>query len=689
MKKRIVVGLVGQPNVGKSSLFNVITKGNAIVTNWPGTTAERHEGRVAHRGYELVFVDLPGIYGLSYLTMEEGISRNFIAGGEYDLLVVLVDSLALDRTLYLAVEIRELTGRVVVAVTKIDETHSRGIHINYELLEKRLGVPVVPVSALKNIGLEELFDTIIEHARREAPLLKVDYGELEPFISSIEQVLQPYQVLLKYPTRWLAVKYLEDDHDVEELLRNTLKDRYFELEEVKNEAKRRIGKDLAAFASTRRMSFIQEHLIRDAVIKISVPKREKRPLLVFYNPYVAPAISIAIFFGLFLLVFTISTGYPLSVLLSSLGYSEFAQVLEEYSISSLMERLLEYLGGVISSALGEGLLSSLVVDGILGGVAAILLFIPLVAIVMAVLGMLEDSGLLPRLAVGTHVLLQRIGLSGHSLLPISLSLGCNVPGLISTRAVPSHSERLRLLLLAPFVPCQARLVVLLAIAAAIGGFAGAILVPLAYLSAFAVFILLNYAIYALTAKKQRVELLLEIPPLHKPYVRVVWWFTWFYLKHFLIKAGTVIFLVSLVMWSLGHFTLSGAYTEDVSKSVLASAAKYLAPLLTPLGISGENAWLAAYAVIVGFLAKELVISAIVTATSALSPKEAIEVLGLTTQSAVSLALFVTLYVPCLATLATIYSETRSVKYTLASLVVMLVTAYIYAAIAYAIGTLLA
>jgi len=691
VKPHLKIGLIGQPNVGKSTLFNILTKGNVIVTNWPGTTVERNEARITYKDRELLIVDLPGIYGLSYLTLEEKISRRFIVEENPDLIIILVDSLILERSLYLAIEIRELTGKAIIAITKVDEAHSKGIHINYELLEKHLSTPVIPVSAIKNMGIDTLLEAALNYAGKEAPILKIDYGELEPFIGSIESIIvQQLHGELKYQPRWLALKYLEGDIEVEEFLRKNLGSHYLELEEVRNEAKRRIGLDIAAFTSMKRMSYIREHVVKNTVIKADIRKRGSRVDLLFYNPYIAPIVSLGLILALFLLVFIINTGYPLTSLLESLGYTDLASRIEEYTFSSLMEKLFEFIENVISHFMGKSALESFIVNGVLGGVASVVIFIPLIAIIMATLGALEDSGLFPRLAIGTHALFQKIGLSGHSLLPITLSMGCNVPGVMSTRASPNYFERLKLILLTPFIPCQARLVVLLAIATAIGGFAGSMLVPLIYLISFSVFILLSYIIYEFFEKKRdiEVEILLEIPPLHKPYLRVIWWFTWNQLKHFLRKAGVVIFLVSVFSWGLQHLTLQGAYTDNVSESIVAEFSKYITPLLKPIGVTSEKSWIIAYAIIVGFLAKELVVSAVVTATGALSPQEAFRLIGLTTPSAIALALFVALYIPCAPTIATIYSETRNIRYVLVSIALMLITAYLLAIFAYSVAVLL-
>ncbi len=691
MKREIVVGLVGQPNVGKSTLFNVLTKGNAIVTNWPGTTVERSEGILKHRGVVIRLVDLPGIYGLTYLTPEERISRKFITEERPDLLVVLVDSTILERTLYLVVDILEFTGRVVVGVTKVDEVHSRGIHINYELLAKRLNVPVIPLSAIKESGLDALLDAIVENAGVDRPTLIIDYGELEPYIRSIEEIVaQSPELSNRYPPRWLAVKYLEGDIDVEALIEKLSPSKSREIEGIREEARKRLGRDLAAFISTKRLQFINGYIVKGAVV-IAPIKRRREPHLykLLYSSRLAPLVSIGILFIVFLAVFLINTGFPLTLILDHMGYSELAELIEEYTLASLIERGFESLATYLESWLGESIVTSFVVEGVLGGVAAVVVFIPLITVVMMALGVLEDSGLLPRLAIGVHYVLRKFGLSGHALLPLSISMGCNVPGVMTTRSVLSFIERLKLALLAPFIPCQARLVVLLALASAIGGFAGLVLIPLSYLTSFLVVILLSLALDLILRRGEEVEieLLLELPPIHRPYFKVVWWFTWRNLKHFLFKAGTIIFAVSIVTWLLSNLSPNWSFVSEPSESVLASFSRALAPLLIPLGVRGENSWIAAYALIIGFLAKELIISAFMIASGSTSLNEALTVIGASKPSIVALALFITLYVPCLATVATIYNETKSLKYTLTSIALMLLVAYALGALTYTLATI--
>jgi ferrous iron transport protein B len=274
------------------------------------------------------------------------------------------------------------------------------------------------------------------------------------------------------------------------------------------------------------------------------------------------------------------------------------------------------------------------------------------------------------------MLFEKVGFSGHALFPLSISLGCNVPGILVTRAVPSSTERVRLIMLLPFIPCQARLVVLLALAMAVKE--GFLVLALSYIVAFIVFFALGYALYLWSLKRGEVveiRLLLEQPPLHRPIPRVVWWYTWWHTKHFLVKAGTIIFMANLLFWLLTHVSPSLSLIDTPSESLGALFSKNLTPILTPLGIVGENAWIIVLALIAGFLAKEIFITTLLIVTGAESIREAFITIGISEHSIITLAIFITLYVPCLATIATVYSETRSYKLTVGVVVIMLIVAY--------------
>lgn len=680
----ITIALVGQPNVGKTTLFNTLTHGHYVVTNWPGTTVEKHIGKISIDGYRVVVVDLPGIYGLTYSTIEEKISRDFILEGEKDIIVVLVDSLALERTLYLAIEILELTNRVVVAVTKTDEAHSRGIHINYTQLEKSLGVPVVPISAAKNIGLRKLLETAIAKSRdRDIRYLEIDYGELDIYIDAIETILKESSMKPKHPPRWIAIKFLERDPEIEkELLENS--ELYDKLTEIRLEAERRFGENIPVIVSSKRFEFI-DSITKNSVVKIKTMDRKRDTLTIFYNPYLSPFLSITILLSIFTVVFTVNTGYPLVFILRSLGLNTAAEILDRFTLSNLIEGFSELSSEFLYSLLGVNTLSRFLIEGVISGLLILLLFTPLIFIVFVILGALEDSGIAPRIAVGLHPLLQKIGLSGHAVFPITLSLGCNVPGVLATRAIPNVFEKIRLLMTLPLIPCQARLVVLLAVASVIGGFTGSVLIPLAYLTSLALLITINYIFYfysRIRGSSESIELLLELPPVHRPLLKVTWWYTWFHIRHFLVKAGTVIVLGNMLIWLLMNISPSLRVVDDRGGSIAATISRYMAPIVYPIGVSGEYAWMIVFALITGFIAKELFLSTLL----AISGYESIEwvstALGLSKPSIIAISILVSLYMPCLATLTSIYLESRSLKLTLKTLIISLLLAYITSIVIY-------
>ncbi len=687
----IVVGVAGQPNVGKSTLFNVLTGRRVHVANWPGVTVEKHEGFRMYKGYRLRFIDLPGIYGFSATTLEEKIARRFILEEKPDVLLVLVDSINPERTMYLAVQALEMYTRVIIVFTKIDETHARGIHINYEALSHRLGVPVVAVSAATGQGIEELLDKIVEVAfsggRREP--LRIDYGELEPFILSVEQILVKHDSRIKYPIRWVAIRLLEGDRELEEYVKKELGEEVLaEILRTREEIRRIFHRSPEELFARKRFEYI-EKLLRGIVIRVHVGiARRERITRYFYHPLLGPLLSILILVIVFLIAFSINTGFPLNVILADLGYPDLAKAVEDYSLGGLIEAGFEALSNYLYSIMGESVTSSLLIDGIIGGVGAVAVFLPLIMIVAFFLAVLEDSGLSPRIAVSLHSLLTRIGVSGHAVFPMLLGLGCNVPAVMATRAVPDPRERIRLIMTIPFIPCQARLVVILAFASALSGLSGALLILYGYIGAFIAFALVNKALYWYDKRKKRVsepELLLELPPIHRPIPRVVWWHVWDSTKHFLEKAGTIIFFLSIIIWFLTSYTPGLEYTSDPSQTIGAFLARLFAPLLYPVGLSGDAAWIIAFALIVGFIAKESVISALTITTGTDTARDALRLLGLNDIQIASITVFIMLYVPCMATLAVMYSESRSWKITLASIGIMMSIAYIGMLITYLIG----
>jgi ferrous iron transport protein B len=688
-KGYIEVGVAGQPNVGKSTLFNILTGRRVHVANWPGVTVQRFEGERIHRDRRIKFVDLPGIYGFSATTIEERIARQYILTQQPDVLLVLVDSLNPERTMYLAIQALEITPRVIIVFTKTDLVHVYGIHINYSALSHKLGVPVIPVSAVTNQGIYELLDTIIDVAEgrkgRREPLV-VDYKELNPFIDSIMKILKERNGrILGLPLRWVAVRLLEGDPELEGIVKSKLGEDVVEhVRRVREEVRRIFKREPSELVPIHRFEYINE-LLKGVIIRAKVRIARGRVTSYFYHPIIGPTLSFTLLIGIFILAFIINTGFPLNVILDSIGYSELAEAVENYSVGGLMESFFDWLSDQVYNVMGENIYSHLVADGIIGGVGSVLTFLPLIMIVAFFLAILEDSGLAPRIAVSMHNLLSRIGVSGHAIFPMTLSLGCNVPAIMATRAIPNPHERIRLLMTIPFIPCQARLVVILAFASAMAGISGALLILYGYIAAFIAFSIVNKALYEYDKRKGRVvtpEILLELPPIHKPIPRVIWWHVWDSTKHFLVKAGTIIFLLGLIIWFTTSFTPTLTYTDDPSQSMAAGFSKALAPLLAPIGLKGDASWIIMFALIIGFLAKEGVISALTIVTNTSSGTDAVRILGLTDPQIAAITVFMILYVPCVATLGVIYMESRSWKITLGTIALMLSVAYIGMIITY-------
>ncbi|MEM4696521.1 MAG: ferrous iron transport protein B [Desulfurococcaceae archaeon] len=690
---KIRVALIGQPNVGKSSLFNVLVRGHVHVSNWPGTTVELHRGTVNYRNYVLEITDTPGVYGLRSVTLEERITcRNVFLHG-YDVYVVLVDSTAPERTLNLAVELLELTRKVVVVFTKIDESHRLGIHINYEGLSRELGVPVIPVSVKTEFGIRELFDKIIDvfntsHSPKKT--LNVDYIELNDLINEATKILENYgsDSLGRLSSRGIVIKLFEGEDCVEELLKNRVKpEDWSKLLEIRERAEKLVDEDLLSTMRFYRRGFSLD-LAKKYVVRTKVNVDKDTGLLrLFYNPIIGSFLGLTIYLSILTLIFTINTGFPLTTLLQIFGAEHLASIIENLTIVGLIDRFVEASSTLLVNLIGNKLITKFVTEAVIVGLGTILLFTPLILLVSIASAILEDSGLAPRLAIGLHTILSRFGLSGHATLPIILGFGCNVPSILSTRTLVNSYERLRLLITLSFIPCQARLIVFLATASALGSPYGLILVILSYTIALTIFIIINWVLFRISILKGEVyipDILLEIPPVHKPLAKVVWWNAWSNTKHFLIKAGFIIFTVSVINWFILNYSPSLNLIDNPDASIGAWVARYLSPILKPIGIHGDNSWIPALALITGFIAKEIYLVTLLTSTGSTDLSSAFQTIGLGLPEIYALTVIVTLYTPCLATVATIYNESRSIKLTLATTALTILVAYLTGLITYVI-----
>jgi len=673
---KYVVAVVGQPNVGKSTLFNILTGRLERVGNFPGTTVTMNVGTRVYGGESICFVDLPGIYGLKAVSSDEKIARDFIIWGDWDAILVLVDATVGVSGFYLLAQVLQFTKRVVVALTKWDAVQKQGIDVDLERLRKVFGLPIVTVSALKGEGIEELLEAVMSMIRSPESSndsLYIDYGPLEPFLTILtEAVKQRAMVRHGIALRGAAVLIAMGDRDLAKRLGLDLEHTYAEVLAKVRDA---VGGDIEEYIADKIDMFLEEAI--GSAMRFRAGYREPVAIpRIFRNPVTGFLTSFAILLSAIFTAFAINTGFPFTTILEMLGQSSVATALERYTISGIIGMTFDYLKVLVHNTLDSSnyVLASLLADGVIEGVGVVTSFIPLILITLAIMSAIEDSGLGPLMAITLHRLFARFGLSGRAVYPMFISLGCNVPGVIASRAALDDVERFGIIASASFIPCQARLVVMLALV-------GYILAGHPLLQAITIIGIYfgGMILYLITAKlfrravfrvKNPPELLLEIPRLKIPSLRVVWWNSWALTKHFVIRAGTVLTLLVVVVWSLTHFGSQGFIT-DPSQSFAAGIGAAIGNAIAPLySLPPETSWKIGFALLAGFIAKENLLATLAVLTGVEERKTAIEQLGITLPQGLALLAFFMYYVPCMATVATIYGETKSLKLTL------LVVAYI-------------
>jgi len=680
------VAVLGNPNVGKSTLFTALTHRISHIANWPGTTVEYKEAVLSLGEEEVTLVDLPGIYTLSGTSVEEAIARDYLLKGGWDALMILVDSLSPERTLYLAVHALEFTGRALIVLTKWDAAHGKGVHIHVDRLERILGVPVVAVSAVTGEGVYELRRRLRELL--EAPAggqpLRVDYGQLEPAIAELAEALESRGLGL--PARWLAIKLLEGDEHIEGIVGEEVAAKARELRET---LARVIGRDPSEVIISTRFSFV-DRLCREIVVRRSVAARLGPVERVLLTPLGAP-ISLAVLLCLYMAAFTINTGFPLNIILGAAGMAELAEALESYTLSGLLSAAFDALAAAVAASPAPEPLKSALARGIVPGLGSVLSLYPLILTTVFILALLEDSGVGPYMAVSLHRLFRHLGLSGRAVYPVLIALGCNVPAVTASRTSLEEVERRQLIFSVPIIPCQAALIVVIAIVSAHfqSPLTRAAALVTVYAAAFALLALTSRAVRRLAGIRDKPELVLELPPLHKPSLKVLWWISWDYSKHFLKKAGGIIFAAATLIWLLVGYGPQGLAASP-QDSFAYMAGRLIAPLLYPLGIRGGAAASLGFALLAGLVAKEVFLSSLAMLAGTADPVEAIRALGLSKGQAVAVGMMTALYTPCVATIAEIYRESGSARWTALYLLYVLASSYLVSLLAgLAAGLLLA
>jgi len=667
--KTIRVALAGNPNSGKSTIFNALTGGHAHVGNWPGVTVEKKEGKFEYNGYNIIVTDLPGTYSLTAYSIDERIARDYIVKEKPDVVVCVVDSTNLERNLYLLISLLELGANVVLDLNMADIIEQRKIKIDTKRIEELLGIPVVMTSGIKGTGLDKLKETIIKVKDRKGSSVKINYGkEIEEVIRKIEEQLDG--IVSSYPKRFLSLKLLEGDSGIIEEVKkagyeNVVKTALQESSRLEKE----FGFDIETEIIEKRYGFIQG-IIQQCVKKLTTIE-EKLTVSdkidkIVTNRWLGIPIFAFMMWLTFQLTFTIG-GFFADYIDTFFGW------LAESSSTWLL------------SSGAPNWLASLVGDGIISGVGAVLVFLPNIMIMFLFLSFLEDVGYMARAAFIMDKAMHAIGLPGKSFIPMILGFGCNVPAIMSTRTISDERDRLLTILINPFISCSARLPVYILFTEVFFKKNQGLIVFSLYALGILIAIL-SAKLFKSTIPKLKgpvSPLVMELPPYRLPSLKVVSIHTWERSREFLKKAGTIIFAGVILIWLLASIPQSAEYASEAT--LIGRLGKFFAPLLKPAGFPF---WQAAVALLFGIIAKEVVVGTFGTLFGGEENLSIALSKMFTPLSAYSFMVMSLLYIPCIASIGVIFRETNSWKWTAFAVIYSLIVGWGVAVLIYQIGSLL-
>ena len=713
LKKEIVVALAGNPNSGKTTIFNNLTGANQHVGNYPGVTVEKKEGHLNYRGYRIKAVDLPGTYSLSAYSIDEIIARKFIIEQKPDVIIDIVDASNIERNLYLTTQLSELNVHLLIALNMSDMAKNRGIIINTEYLAQLMGIPIVPTVGNKKKGMTELLNAIIEIVENGVSLtpVQVSYGkEIERELSKLNDIISTDSTITNsYKPRWLSLKLLEDDAEVYKLLKQhkSSEQIFKEADKSKARLKSLYRENLSEIITDRRYGFISgacsEAINRTAEHRHDVSDKIDYVLI-------HPISGLLIFAGMMWLVFHLT-----------FTLAEKPMEWIELAMASLANLFLNILP--------EGILNSLIVDGIIGGVGGVIVFLPNIMFLFLAIAVLEDTGYMSRAAFIMDRIMHRIGLHGKSFIPMLIGYGCSVPAYLGSRIIEDKTDRLVTMHVITFMSCGARLPIYVLVC---GAFwpdkAGNVMFSI-YVLGIVVAIVMVKLLRATRFKGLSAPFVMELPPYRIPTIRSLlihmWERSWMYLR----KAGTVILSFSIIMWFLMTFPQKKTYDKDydalvklanhsfssekitlserdslitayensrsaenLEYSIAGRIGKNIEPIIKPLGFD----WRLGIALISGFVAKEVVVSTMGTIYGVGETDEGSEALRASLAAdpkyskliAYAFLVFVLLYVPCMAAMAVFLRETRSIKETLFQIGYTTALAWFLAMVVYQGGKLL-
>lgn len=661
----LTFALVGNQNCGKTTLFNQLTGSNQHVGNFPGVTVDRKEGMI--KGYpDTRVTDLPGVYSLSPYSSEEIVTRQFVFDEKPKGIINIVDATNIERNLYLTMQLMELDIPMVLALNMMDEVRENGGSIRINQLESMLGIPVIPISAIKNQGVDELIEHAVHVARYQERPGRQDFCDPEDHGGSVHRCLHGIMHLIEdhaenagIPVRFAAAKVAEGDAEMEKSLHLEQNETEM-IEHIVSQMEEERGIDRAAAIADMRFDFIQR-ICRQTVVKPAESKeriRSRRIDAVLTGKYTAIPTFILIMGAVFFLTFNVIGAVLQNLLGKGIDYltAQMDQLLTAWSVNTVLH--------------------SLVIDGIFKGVGSVLSFLPIIVVLFLFLSLLEDSGYMARVAFVMDKPLRKIGLSGRSIVPMLVGFGCTVPGIMASRTLPSERDRKMTILLTPFMSCSAKLPIYAFFATAFFPKYKALVMVGLYVVGILIGILVALIIRKTLFKGEAVPFVMELPNYRMPALKNVLQLLWEKAKDFLQRAFTVIFVATIVIWFLQSFDLHFNLTADSQNSILAVVAGLIAPVFAPLGFGD---WRISTALISGFMAKESVVSTLSVLTGSMDVIHKI----LTPASALSLLIFCLLYTPCIAAVSSVKRELGS-KWALVVVVGQCVVAWIMAALVYAI-----
>lgn len=700
MKSELQVGFVGNPNCGKTTLFNAYTGANLKVANWPGVTVEKKEGAFRYHEHRFRLVDLPGIYSLTSYTMEERLTREYILDSKVDVIVNIVDASSLERNLYLTLQLIELGKPVVLALNMMDIVEERGMEIDLHRLPEMLGIPVIPVSARKKTGLDILMHTVSHHKDKKVePNLEHHHDRRETGkYANKQEDAQRRRLKQRYERhREYTIVYSDDIEDRIDEIGRLIRRSYGEIPNLRWHAIKLLEMDEAVMAKypldlsgvmkhgrNRELCYEEEIInqkydfIQEIIEEVLVNKEQKAAATDKIDQILTHRfLGLPIFLGIMALVFFFT--FQIGDLIKGVfevGLETFSQ-----GVSLGLEQI--HAGEFVTS---------LIVDGIIAGVGGILTFLPNIFILFLALAYLEDSGYMARVAYVMDGIMGKLGLSGRAFIPMLLGFGCTVPAIMASRSLENMRDRRKTILVTPFMSCSARLPIYVLFSQMFFGRNAMLVAYSMYLIGIAVAILVAFAMTNESDRSLGNALLIELPEYKTPNMRTIFIYVWEKVKEYLTKAGTTIFAASVVIWFVLNFG-PGGMVGDMSESFGAIIGKAIAPALRPAGL---GMWQVVVALISGIAAKEVVVSSfsVLFQIGNITSPQGMEGLagllgsyGFGPLNAYAMMVFSLLYIPCAATIGVIQREMNSAKWTVFTILFQLGIAMLVSTLVYQIGSL--